>query len=76
MLTGSGMNNLWSHDRVHAFFSRRAWDPYLIGRLLAAAVVERLVPTGTIAVAVDDTLFRRSGKHVFISSLSPAVLDV
>jgi len=65
MLIGAGLSQTWSHHRAHRFFSRAAWDPHQMGRVLAAAVIEAL-PTGAVVrVAVDDTLFRRRGKKVF-----------
>ena len=77
MLTGAGLSRSWSHHRVHRFFSRAAWDPRTVGLTLAGAVIEALVPVDAdVRVAVDDTLLRRRGKKVFISSLDPAVLDV
>jgi hypothetical protein len=53
----------WS--RAHRFFSRAVWDVDQVGLALARAVVARLVPdAGAVTVAVDDTLFHRSGKKV------------
>jgi DDE superfamily endonuclease len=53
----------WS--RAHRFFSRAVWDLDQVGLALARAVVARLVPdAGAVTVAVDDTLFHRSGKKV------------
>src|SRR5664279_360620 len=66
MLTGAGLSQTWSHHRVHRFFSRAAWDPRKIGLVLAAAVIEALLPAGAaVPVAVDDTRLRRRGKKVW-----------
>lgn len=66
MLTGSGLGGSWSHDRAHEFFSTRSWDPITAGELLATAVIDQLIPVGApICVSVDDTLWRRRGKHVW-----------
>ena len=66
MLTGAGLSQIWSHHRVHRFFSRAAWDPRQVGLVLAAAVIEALLPAGApVPVAVDDTLLRRRGKKVW-----------
>ena len=63
MLTGAGLSHIWSHHRVHRFFSRAAWQPRQLGLTLSAAVIEILLPTGAdIRVAVDDTLLRRQGE--------------
>ena len=66
MLTGAGLSRVWSHHRVHRFFSRAAWDPRKVGLALTAAVIEMLVPAGEpVRIAVDDTLLRRVGKKVW-----------
>jgi len=51
------------HERFHRFFSRGAWSPDEIGRLL----FERLLRwvEGPIHVAIDDTLTPKKGPHVF-----------
>lgn len=54
------------HSRAHEFFARRRWSPDALGLRLSEFVVERfLAPEAAIAIAVDDTLFRRSGRKVF-----------
>ncbi|WP_189313439.1 transposase [Streptomyces brasiliensis] len=66
MLTGAGLTRTWSHDRVHAFFSRSRWNPDILGVSLSHLIVRRLLPEGAVlTVAVDDTLFKRRGKKVF-----------
>ncbi|MFE5587143.1 transposase [Kitasatospora sp. NPDC056531] len=66
MLLGAGLTRTWSHDRAHAFFSRAAWSPDLLGIALSHLIVRRLLPEGAVlTVAVDDTLFKRRGKKVF-----------
>ncbi len=66
MLTGAGLSTVWSHHRVHRFFSRAAWDPRKVGVALAGAVIAALIPDGApVRVAVDDTLLRRRGKRVW-----------
>jgi hypothetical protein len=57
MLTGAGLSRVWSHHRVHRFFSRAAWDPRKVGLALAGAVIDALVPDGApVRVAVEGTL--------------------
>jgi hypothetical protein len=69
MLTGAGLSRIWPHDRAHFFFSRARWDPDDLGLAAARLVVALLVPAGQpVTVAIDDTLFRRRGKKVFILS--------
>jgi hypothetical protein len=69
MLTGAGLSRVWPHDRAHYFFARARWSPSQVGLTLAALAVELLVPAGApVLVAIDDTLFTRRGKKVFILS--------
>jgi hypothetical protein len=71
MLLGAGLSRCWPHDRAHYFFSRARWDLDELGLAVARIVVALLVPAGeAITVAVDDSVFCRSGRRVFISSLS------
>ena len=54
------------HSRAHDFFARRRWSPDRLGLLVARFVVERfLAADAPIRIAVDDTLFGRSGRKVF-----------
>jgi len=70
MLAGAGLSRAWPHDRAHQFFSRARWSADDLGLAVARLVVALLVPAGQpVTVAIDDTLFRRRGTKVFISSL-------
>jgi hypothetical protein len=53
------------HERFHRFFSRGAWHPDSVGRLLFEHVVARLCPQGRIVIALDDTLAPKKGPEVF-----------
>jgi hypothetical protein len=54
------------HSRAHGFFACRRWSADELGLKLAGFVVERFVGAQEpIRVAVDDTLFGRSGTKVF-----------
>ncbi len=65
MLTGAGLARVWAHDRAHAFFSRRRWDPHHLGDVLARLVTATFAPGRTdLTLAIDDTLIKRSGRHV------------
>ena len=69
MLTGAGLARRWSHHRVHRFFSRARWSLDEVSAVLAGLVVDLLIPAGEpVLVAVDDTLFRRSGRTVYAAS--------
>src|ERR1043166_7867136 len=66
MLLGAGLSRCWPHDRAHYFFARAAWDLDELGLAVARIVVALLVPAGAaITVAVDDPVFRRSGRRVY-----------
>jgi hypothetical protein len=66
ILLGAGLERLWHHSRAHRFFATARWSTDQIGLALADLIVARLLPAGSpITIAVDDTLFKRSGKKVF-----------
>lgn len=65
MLLGAGLARAWPHDRAHYFFARARWETGELGLAAARLVVLLLVPPGApLPVAVDDSLFRRSGRKV------------
>ncbi|HEY1321740.1 MAG TPA: transposase [Streptosporangiaceae bacterium] len=65
MLTGAGLAAAWHHSRAHWFFSHARWSADQVGLAVAGLVVRLLIPAGApLLVAVDDTLFRRSGRRV------------
>jgi hypothetical protein len=65
MLTGAGLSRVWRHDRAHRFFSHARWSAEALGLALAGLVVALLVAEGEpVLVAIDDTLFKRTGKKV------------
>jgi DDE superfamily endonuclease len=66
MLIGAGLEQLWHHSRAHRFFALSRWSSDMVGWALADLIVAHLLPVGSpLTVAVDDTLFKRSGKKVF-----------
>jgi hypothetical protein len=66
MLLGAGLSRLWPHDRAHYFFARARWDLDQLGLAVARVVVALLVPAGAaVTVAVDDSVFPRSGRTVY-----------
>jgi hypothetical protein len=65
MLPGAGLGGTWPHDRAHRFFARARWDIDELGIAVARLAVMLLVPAGEpVTVAVDDSVFRRSGRRV------------
>ena len=66
MLTGAGLERLWHHGRAHRLFTLARWSGDAVGLALTDLIVARLLPAGSpLTLAVDDTLFKRSGKKVF-----------
>src|ERR687890_2541645 len=65
MLTGAGLARVVHHSRAHWFFSHARWSADQLGLAVAALVAARLIPAGApLLIAVDDSLFRRSGRRV------------
>jgi len=65
MLVGARLSRVWSHHRAHRFFSHARWSVQEVSAVMARLVVDRLVPVdASVPVAIDDTLFRRTGKQV------------
>ena len=66
MLTGAGLDQVWHHSRAHRLFTNARWSSDALGLVLADLIVTRLLPADSaLTIAVDDTLFKRSGKKVF-----------
>jgi hypothetical protein len=66
MLQAAGLAGEWHHSRAHDFFARRRWDPDKLGlALLDFLVVVFVKASAPIRLAVDDTLFGRSGRRVW-----------
>jgi hypothetical protein len=54
------------HSHAHDFFARRRWDPDRLGLVLLEFLVTVFVKSGAaLTLAIDDTLFGRSGRRVF-----------
>jgi hypothetical protein len=69
MLVAAGLAGVWHHSRAHGFFARARWCADQLGLALLGLIVDRLVPTGApILVAIDDTLFRRTGRTVYATA--------
>jgi hypothetical protein len=66
MLQGAGLAGEWHHSRAHDFFARAKWSPDDLGLRLLDLLVHGFLKTGApIRLAVDDTLFGRSGRKVW-----------
>jgi DDE superfamily endonuclease len=66
MLQAAGLAGEWHHSRAHDFFARRRWEPDELGLVLLDFLVSVFVGAGApIRLALDDTLFGRSGRRVW-----------
>jgi len=75
MFTGAGLDQVWHHSRALRLFSNARWSGDALGLALADLIVTHLLPAGSpLTVAVDDTLFKRSGKKVFFLDFFGSVL--
>jgi hypothetical protein len=65
MLTGAGLAGVWHHSRMYWFFGHARWRVEQVATVLTGLVVDSLLPADAeVLVAVDDTLFHRSGRKV------------
>jgi DDE superfamily endonuclease len=65
MLLGGCLQHAWPHDRAHYFFARARWELDQLGLAVAQLAVMLVLPPGAdLEVAVDDSVFRRSGRKV------------
>jgi hypothetical protein len=53
-----------AHDAYHRFFPGARWSMARLWQHLTIMLVQRFCRTGVITLALDDTLFHRSGKKV------------
>jgi len=66
MLLGAGLERVWHHSRAHRFFALARWSADRVGLVLCDMIVRLLLSKDApITLAVDDTLFKRSGRKVF-----------
>ena len=55
---------LRAHDAYHRFFPNARWSMAKLWRTLTIILVQKFCRTGDITLALDDTLFHRSGRKV------------
>jgi hypothetical protein len=53
-----------AHDAFHRFFPDARWSMARLWRILTRMLIATFCRTGTITLALDDTLFHHSGKKV------------
>jgi hypothetical protein len=56
-------NGHWS--RFHRFFSKNSWSLDCLCMTIASLLIDAFVPDGIIVLALDDTLCRKRGLHIF-----------
>ena len=64
-LVVTGMSQRRHHSAFHRLFSTDGWNPDEIGRRLFMKIVAMAPEDVPIAVALDDTLARKRGEHIF-----------
>jgi DDE superfamily endonuclease len=65
MLTGAGLAGIWHHSRAYWFFGHARWCVDTLGIAVCRLIVQQLLPPdAAVVIAVDDTLFHRSGRKV------------
>ena len=53
-----------AHDAYHRFFPNSRWDTDMLWQILTLMMVKIFYRTGTITLALDDTLFHHSGRKI------------
>jgi len=53
-----------AHDAYHRFFPKARWSMAELWKLLAKILIQAFCRSGIITLALDDTLFHRSGRKV------------
>lgn len=56
--------SLRAHDAYHRFFPNARWTMATLWRMLTIMLVQAFCRTGVVTLALDDTLFHRSGRRV------------
>ena len=64
MLTFADPAGEYAHDAFHRFFPDARWSMAKLWQTLAVILVKTFCRTGTVTLALDDTLFHRSGRKV------------
>jgi len=66
MLVGARLSHRWHHARAHRFFATARWSVDQLGLVLLDLIVRLLLaPDAPLPLAVDDSLFKRTGRKVF-----------
>jgi hypothetical protein len=68
LLVGDGLK-IKTFSCYHRFFSQARWAVDAIGRVLLALVLEFIPEDAPIVAAVDDTLNRKTGRHIWAAGM-------
>lgn len=60
-------NGHWS--RFHRFFAKNAWSLDALSMTIASLLIDAFFPDGIIVLAVDDTLCRKRGLHLYAAGM-------
>jgi hypothetical protein len=60
----TGLGPKMHFDAIYSLFSSARWDWDEVGVLLCLLILTRLLPSGVVSIAVDDTLCHKRGKRV------------
>jgi hypothetical protein len=65
MLTGAGLAGRRHHDLAYRFFATARWSADQVGLVLLDLICATLLPAGApVVLAVDDTLWHRTGRKL------------
>ena len=53
-----------AHDAYHRFFRSARWSTHELWRVLVIEVVKVCCPDGPLVLDCDDTLYKKSGRHI------------
>jgi hypothetical protein len=72
MLVGAGLAGRRHHDLAYRFFATARWSADQLGLVLLDLICDLMIPAGApLVLAVDDTLWRRSGRKLHGAALAP-----
>lgn len=65
MLSGARLAGRRHHDLAYRFFATARWYPDQVGLVLLGLITTTMTPVGApVVLAVDDTLWRRTGRKL------------
>jgi hypothetical protein len=64
ILRAVGLAHARDFSTYHRVLSRAVWSGLAVSRILLGLLVTTLAPTGTVVLGIDETIERRSGRHI------------